>query len=88
MLTGDTLHVPLDRRRLSALALLSRLLVELPTANLGEDTGLLAGTLEAAKCNLEGLVVFDLDTRHEDYDLHMQAGWKRVGIVSDRGFIS
>src|SRR5690606_24475562 len=47
-----------------ALALLGRLLVVLALAGFGQDTGLLAGALEATQRKLEGLVLADFGAGH------------------------
>src|SRR5215469_3143761 len=58
------LHVALHRGRLLALALLGGLLVELAAPQLGHDTGLLAGALEAPEGGVEMLVFLDSYAGH------------------------
>src|SRR5688572_23890115 len=60
-----------------ALAFGGGLLVELAGAKLGEEAGLLHGTLEAAKSDVERLVFFDSDNRHEDAS-NFDAGKPRI----------
>src|SRR5690606_532618 len=57
-------QLALHRGSSLALALLGRLLVVLALAGFGQDTGLLAGALEATQRKLEGLVLADFDAGH------------------------
>src|SRR5262249_27007400 len=61
-----TLEVTLHGRSLLALALLRGLLVELPTAQLRKDAGLLAGALETAQGDVEVFILADADARHRN----------------------
>ena len=56
-----------------ALTLLSRLLVKFAAAKLGEDTGLLAGALEAPQGGVKILVFADTDAGHADLEPHSRA---------------
>lgn len=47
-----------------ALSFLGRLLVELATAKLSQDSGLLTGTLETTQGSVEILILFYANTRH------------------------
>jgi len=49
-----------------ALTLLGRLLVKFATAKLGENTGLLAGALEATQGSVEILIFSNTNARHLD----------------------
>ena len=60
----NALQVPFDGGSFFALALLRRLLVILTAAQLGEDTRLFTGTLEASQCSVEVLILFYANTRH------------------------
>src|SRR5690606_17505355 len=61
---GGAARLALHGSRGLALALLGRLLVVLALAGFGQDTGLLAGALEAAQGHLARLVFADFDAGH------------------------
>ncbi len=61
---ANALEVPLHGGGLLALALGGRLFVELAGAQLGQQTDLLDGALEAAQGDIERLVLFDADRGH------------------------
>jgi hypothetical protein len=56
--------VPFDRGSFLALAFLGGFLVELASAKLGEHTGFLAGSLEAAQGRVEVFAFSYTDARH------------------------
>src|SRR5689334_22760222 len=64
-LRAHALVAALHRGGVLALALGSRLLVELARAKLGEEAGFLDGSLEAAQGHVEGLVFLDSDDGHK-----------------------
>jgi len=61
---GRALQVAFDGGGLLTLALLRRLLVILAAAQLCQDTGLLAGALEAAQRGVKILILFYTNTGH------------------------
>src|SRR5688572_25492122 len=77
-LARQLLEVALHGRGGLALTLLRRLLVELATADLGQDAGLLAGALEPTQCDVEGLVLTDADAGHGILCLYGPGGRKRA----------
>src|SRR5581483_3317896 len=62
--TRDAAQMALHGRGGLALALLSRLFVELALARFGQDSGLLAGALEPTQRELEGFVLANFDVGH------------------------
>src|SRR6266513_664208 len=63
---GYALHVALDGGGLLALALLRGLFIELAPTQLGENAGLLAGSLEAPQGGIEVLVLTHANARHRN----------------------
>src|SRR5213082_2180993 len=63
---GHALHVALDGGGLLALALLRGLFIELAPTQLGENAGLLAGSLEAPQGGIEVLVLTHANARHRN----------------------
>jgi hypothetical protein len=60
--------VPLNSGSLLALALLGGLFIELTTTQLGEDSGLLAGALEAPQGDVEIFIFANTNARHRNLD--------------------
>ena len=58
------LGVTLDCGSSLALALGSRLLVELTRTDFGQNAGFFAGALEATQCYVEGFILFNFDSGH------------------------
>src|SRR5256886_4132511 len=63
---GHALHVALDGGGLLALALLRGLFIELAPTQLGENAGLLAGSLEPRQGGIEVLVLTHANARHRN----------------------
>src|SRR2546423_15163315 len=63
---GYALHVALDGGGLLALALLRGLFIELAPTQLGENAGLLAGSLETPQGGIEVLVLTHANARHRN----------------------
>jgi len=59
------LHVPLDGGGFLTFALLSRFFVELPTAQLCQNTGLFTGALKAAQGCIEVFAFSNSDAGHQ-----------------------
>src|SRR5438309_720837 len=76
---GYALHVALDGGGLLALALLRGLFVELAPTQLGENAGLLAGSLETPQGGIEVLVLTHANARHRNLKSLI-----RMGIPPDR----
>ena len=71
-------------RCLLAFAFLGRLLVKLATAELGQDTCFLTGTLEPAQGGVEILIFLYADTRHTHIFQHRYKETRHEGRGRDR----
>src|SRR3546814_19339718 len=65
----NLLRLTLDRSSAHALAFLARLFEVLMLAQVGQYTGLFAGTLETAQRHFERLVIANANRRHSDHSL-------------------
>jgi hypothetical protein len=66
---GNALHVSLDGSGFLSFPLLGRLFVEFAPAQLGQNAGFLAGTLETAQGGIEIFILANTDAGHRNPNL-------------------